>query len=70
VRDADVAVTGNAVTERYVAAVLDALAPLTDDDRAAIRARRDTQLDNGIPTETCRRLTLDEALALIALPAR
>jgi hypothetical protein len=68
VRAGDVAVTGNSVTERYVAAVLDALAPLADDDRAALRARRAALLDNGVAAETCRRLTIDEALALSALP--
>ncbi|MFN8538992.1 MAG: hypothetical protein U0232_16145 [Thermomicrobiales bacterium] len=69
VRDADLEVTGNAVTERYVAAVIDALAPLADDERAAIRERRAALLDDGVPTETFRRLKLDEALALLAAPA-
>jgi hypothetical protein len=68
VRDADVIVTGNAVTERYVTAVLDALTPLSDDDRATIQARRTALLDNGVPTETCRRLTVAEALAMLASP--
>jgi hypothetical protein len=68
VRDADVAVRGNTATERYVAAVIDALTPLADDERAALRARRLAILEDGVPTETFRRLTLDEALALIASP--
>lgn len=69
VRDADLEVTGNAVTERYVTAVIDALGPLADDERAAIRERRAALLDDGVPTETFRRLKLDEALALLATSA-
>jgi hypothetical protein len=66
VRAADVAVMGNAVTERYVAAVLKDLAPLADEERDGLRARRAALLHDDIPTETCRRLTIDEALALLA----
>lgn len=66
VRSADVTVTGNAVTERYVAAVLKDLAPLAEEERTALRARRAALLHDGIPTETCRRLAIDDALALLA----
>jgi hypothetical protein len=69
VRGADVTVTGNTVTERYVGDVLAALSPLAEDERATLHARRAALLDGGVPTETLRRLTLDEAFALIAAPA-
>jgi len=62
VRAADVQVTGNAVTASYVAAVLAALTPLPDRERAALRTRHTaTPL-----VEQYRRLTVAEALALLA----
>lgn len=62
VRDADVAVNGNAVSAGYVAAVLDALTPLPDLTRAELRARY-----TAAPlVEQYRRLTHTEALALLA----
>jgi hypothetical protein len=70
VREADVGVTGNAATERYVMAVLDGVMPLADDDRGGLRTHRAALLKGGVPVESYRRVTLDEALALLASPAR
>jgi hypothetical protein len=62
VRAADVAVIGNTVSAGYVAAVLDALAPLPDLTRAELRTRH-----TATPSiEQYRRLTEAEALALLA----
>lgn len=61
-------VRGNATTERYVASVIDALAPLDEGSRAALRERRTALLEQGEPVETYRRLTLAEALDLLAAP--
>lgn len=55
----DVTVTGNAVTESYVNAVVDR----SDGSREQITAARRRLLANGRAVETYRRLTLDEALA-------
>jgi hypothetical protein len=63
VADADVLVAGNGVTEAYVAAVLEQsslIAPTARDEIA--RARRALE-DEGVPVESYRRLTLDDALA-------
>ena len=57
VTDADVRVTGNEVTESYVNQVLDS-AP-------AVRAQRAALREDGRPLETYRRLTLEQALALL-----
>ncbi len=65
-RDADVLVAGNAITERYVAAVLDGAAPLGDDERATLRARRAALLAAGAPREWYRRLGREETLGLLA----
>jgi hypothetical protein len=59
VADPDVTVTGNRVTESYVDAVIDRSRGNRDD----IQAARDRLRQDGIPTETYRRLSLDEALA-------
>ena len=67
-RGADVAVAGNAVTERYVAAVLDEAEPLADEERARLRARRAAVLAGGVPVERYRRLAVGEALTLLASP--
>ena len=55
--DADVRVTGNEVTESYVNQVLDS-AP-------EVQARRAALQEDGRPLETYRRLTLEQALALL-----
>ena len=57
VTDADVRVTGNEVTESYVNEVLDS-APEIRTQRVALR-------EDGRPLETYRRLTLEQALALL-----
>ena len=57
VTDADVRVTGNEVTESYVNQVLDS-APAAQAQRATLR-------EDGRPLETYRRLTLEQALALL-----
>ena len=55
--DADVRLTGNEVTESYVNQVLDS-AP-------EVRAQRAALQEDGRPLETYRRLTLEQALALL-----
>lgn len=69
VQGADVEVTGNAVAERYVTDVIDGAGPLTDDARAQLRARRAELLRSGVPIESFRRISIEEALALLASPA-
>jgi hypothetical protein len=59
VADPDVTVTGNRVTESYVDAVIDG----SERSRGDIKAARGRVRQDGIPTETYRRLSLDEALA-------
>jgi hypothetical protein len=59
VAEPDVTVTGNRVTESYVDAVVDH----SDGNRDAVLAARGRLRRDGIPTETYRRLSLDEALA-------
>lgn len=66
VRDADVAVTGNAVTERYVAAVLDQLTTLPKAEIATLRERRAAVQQDGVPVEWCRRISVADALAHLA----
>ena len=62
VRAADVRVIGNAVTAGYVAAVLAALTPLTESERAELQIRH-----TAAPlVEQYRRLTIADALALLA----
>jgi hypothetical protein len=58
VADPDVTVTGNSVTESYVDAVIGGSGGSHHD----IQAARDRLRQNGIPAETYRRLSLDEAL--------
>lgn len=67
-RGADVAVTGNPVAERYVAAVIDGAGPLADGARAQLRARRAALLEGRLPVERYRRLSVEDALALLASP--
>jgi hypothetical protein len=59
VAEPDVTVTGNRVTESYV----DAVVERSDGSRDEIEAARRRLLEDGVPVETYRRLTLDEALA-------
>jgi hypothetical protein len=66
VDNADVAITGNDVTESYVEAVFEQSASVDVHVRGAIRASRVTLRDGGRPVETYRRVSLDEALALLA----
>lgn len=69
VRGGDVRATGNPALERYVGAVIDALEPLGEGERARLRAERARLLDGDVPVEWYRRLTVAEALALLAAPA-
>jgi hypothetical protein len=66
VRDADVAIAGNGVTEGYVAGVLDrsALVPGADRERLANARRR--LVEDGRAVERYRRIGLEEALGLLA----
>jgi hypothetical protein len=65
---ADIAIASNATAERYVAAVIDGAGPLADEERSRLRARRAALVEDGRPVERYRRLTTDEALALLASP--
>jgi hypothetical protein len=65
VRDADVIVRANEVTERYVNAVLDESTDVAADTRAAIRAARAELATDGRPTESYRRIELAEAFSLL-----
>jgi hypothetical protein len=63
VRDADVRIRSNPVSEGYVDAVL-------DPETRLVRARSDL-IEGGVPVETYRRITLDQALGLLGpKPAR
>jgi hypothetical protein len=59
VAEPDVTVTGNRVTESYVDEVIDG----SDGSRQEAQDARRRLRQDGIPTETYRRLSLDEALA-------
>jgi hypothetical protein len=89
VRDADVRIASNPVSEGYVDAVLDPEARLADlrarnggdraladaiaarldevapADRTLIKRARKDLVENGVPVETYRRISLDEALGLL-----
>ena len=60
--DGDIEVRGNAVTESYVDDVLDASTMVPAEVRESIRAAR----RDGPATETYRRITLEQAFALLA----
>lgn len=62
---ADVSVRANEVTERFVNAVLDESTDVPAETRALIRAGRAQLASDGRPTESYRRIPLDEALALL-----
>jgi hypothetical protein len=66
VRDGDVALTGSPDTEAYVRDVLDASSAVPAGERRAIAEGRQGLLAGGAPTETYRRIGLDEALGLLA----
>jgi hypothetical protein len=66
VREGDVAITGSADTEAYVGDVLERSAAVAAGARRAISEARRDLLADGAPTETYRRLALDEALGLLA----
>lgn len=68
-READIAVTSNVVTERYVAAVLAEAGPLAGEVRMCLRACRAAIFEGDRPVEHYRRLTTGEALALWVSPA-
>jgi hypothetical protein len=63
VADADLRVAGNSVTESYVEAVLEQSTMNPVPDREAVAAARRALHEDGVPVETYRRLSLDEALA-------
>jgi hypothetical protein len=63
---ADSTITGGAIGERYVDAVIKDLAPLDDATREGLRATRAALLAAERPTESYRTLTRAEALALLA----
>ena len=66
VRDGDVALAGNADTEAYVGGVLEQSEAVPAERRRAIAAARADLHADGVPTETYRRIGLDEALGLLA----
>ena len=59
----DVLVAGNGVTESYVAAVLEESSQVTARAREEIALARRALYEDGVPVESYRRLTLDDALA-------
>ena len=63
VAEADVLVAGNDVTESYVAAVLEQSSEVAPAVRAEIAVGRRGLLEDGVPVESYRRLTLPDALA-------
>ncbi|MBV9425622.1 MAG: hypothetical protein JOZ98_22130 [Solirubrobacterales bacterium] len=63
VADADVLAAGNAVTESYVAAVLERSTEVAPELREEVALGRRALVEDGIPVESYRRLTLDDALA-------
>lgn len=65
VSDADVRVAGNSVTESYVSAALDQSEEIDPKVRADIQESRENLTENGVPTETYRRLGVDEALGML-----
>ena len=66
VRDADVTATGNAITESYVAAVLDKSPGISPQAAADVRSVRQEFMENGAAIESYRRVTLEAALAMLA----
>jgi hypothetical protein len=69
VRDADVRIASNPVSEGYVGAVLDPEARLGEvapEERRRIKRAREDLVEGEVPVETYRRIALDEALGLLA----
>jgi len=69
VADADLTVSGNEVTGSYVSAVLEQSNDVDPEVRRAIAVARGRLLEGGRPTESYRRLTLEEALARLEVEA-
>lgn len=65
VADADVEITGTAVTERYAATVLEQSTTIAAADRERVAARRRARMRDGAVAETYRRIELAEALKLL-----
>ncbi len=68
VRDPDVRIASNPVSEGYVDAVLDPearLAEVASEERERIKRARKDLLEDGVPVETYRRIRLDEGLKLL-----
>lgn len=65
-RDSDVTVAGNKVTESYIAAVLDRSKDISPETSAAIRSSRQALMKNGVAVETYRRISPEAALAMLA----
>jgi hypothetical protein len=66
VREGDVTIAGNDVTEAYVARALEQSGDVSAGERDRIAAARRKLLEDGRPVETYRRVGLDEALGLLA----
>ncbi|MBV9003744.1 MAG: hypothetical protein JO181_03735 [Solirubrobacterales bacterium] len=62
VADADVLAAGNAVTESYVAAVLERSTEVAPELREEVALGRRALVEDGVPVESYRRVTLDDAL--------
>lgn len=62
----DVRIAGNALTESYVAAVLEQSAQLSNEVRAAIQQSRDGLTSGGAAVETYRRIDVGTALSMLA----
>jgi hypothetical protein len=63
--DADVRIAGNAVTEFYVQGVFERSTSVADSARVALETARGRLSEGGLPVEAYRRLSLDDALALL-----
>lgn len=62
VAEADVSVAGNTATESYVSAVLDQSQDIDTKTKAGIRKSREGLLEEGLPVETYRRISVSDAL--------
>jgi hypothetical protein len=66
VRDADVTIAGNDVTEGYVDSALEQSDDVEAGDRDRMRAARRQLVEDGRVVETYRRIAVEEALGLLA----